>query len=219
MNRQPVRRHLDQVRDTVTEVDRILSSHTYPSDPRTVMVRGLLSTIIQHHRSLLLLIKSGAVASSYALTRDIIKGFRFGLWVISCAAQEQVLQIEGDDEFPLGLPAMIKEIEGAYRTDPFFHDLKNRWETQLYKYTRSGIVQLGRWHTGSCSGLVFDEAEIRDVTTVATLCVALLAAKFLADQKHSAASKQIEKLAAGLRSAHFVKEFDTEFVKSRNSLG
>jgi len=197
MNPKPVRKHLDQVRDTVAEVDRIISSQTYPNDPRAVMLRGLLSTIIQHHRSLLVLIKSGAVASSYALTRDIIKGLRYGLWIISCATQEQVLKIEEDDEFPLGLPEMIEDIESAYSTDPFFHNLKNRWETQLYKYTRTGIIQLGRWRSDSSSGLVFDEAEIRDVTTVATLCIVLLAAKFLADQKHSDDCEQIETLAAG----------------------
>jgi hypothetical protein len=91
---------------------------------------------------------------------------------------------------------MIKEIEAAYSRDPFFEDLKNRWGSQIYKYSRSGIVQLGRWHIDSSSGLVFDDGEIRDVTTTATLCIVLLAAKFLAGQRHSADSKQIETLAA-----------------------
>jgi hypothetical protein len=43
-------KHLDKVRDTVAEVDRIVSSHTYPDDRRTVLVMGLLATIIQHQR-------------------------------------------------------------------------------------------------------------------------------------------------------------------------
>jgi len=189
-------RHLDKDRDTVTEVDRIVSSHRYPGDTRTAMVRGLLSTIIQHHRSLLQLIKVGTVGSAYALTRDIVKGLRYGLWINSCATEEQILRIEEDDEFPLSFPEMIKEIEAAYSTDPFFENLKNRWGTQLYKYSRSGIVQLGRWHIDSSSGLAFDDEEIQDVTTAATLCIVLLAAKFLAGQKHSADSKQIEGLAA-----------------------
>ena len=189
-------KHLDKVRDTVTEVDRIVSSHKYPGDARTVLVRGLLSTIIQHHRSLLQLIKFGTVASAYALTRDAVKGLRYGLWINSCATEEQILRIEEDDEFLLSLPQMIKEIEAAYSADPFFENLKNRWGSQLYKYSRSGIVQLGRWHIDSSAGLAFDDGEIRDVTTTATLCIVLLAAKFLAGQKHSADSKQIETLAA-----------------------
>jgi hypothetical protein len=65
-------KHLDKVRDTVTEVDRIVSSHKYLSDRRTVMVMGLLSTIIQHHRSMLHLIKSaGTAGSSWRMVKEL----------------------------------------------------------------------------------------------------------------------------------------------------
>jgi hypothetical protein len=177
------------------EVDRIVSSHTYPDDTRTVMVRGLLATMIQYHRSVLLVIQSGIVGPANSLTRNIINGLRFGLWVISCATQEQVHRIEEDEEFQL-TPEMIEDMHRAYSTDPFFHNLKGRWDAQISKYTRERIVELGRWHTGLSAGLDFDEAKIRDVTTAATLCVVLLAAKFLEDQKHLADSKQVEALAA-----------------------
>src|SRR3974390_1983411 len=76
-------KHLDKARDTVTEIDRIVSSHQYPGDTRTVMIRGLLATITEHHRSILQLLKSGAVDSSYALARDVVKGMRYGLWINS----------------------------------------------------------------------------------------------------------------------------------------
>jgi hypothetical protein len=190
-------KHLDKVRDTVTEVDRTVSSHKYPSDRRTVMVMGLLSTIIQHHRRMLHLIKSeGTAGSSWALARDILKGMRYGLWINSCATEEQILQIEEADEFPFGIPEVIKEIEAAYCTDRFFEGLKNRWGTKLYKYSRSDIFQLGRWEIGASSGLHLDDGEIREATTIATLCIVLLAGKFLAGQGHSADCELIETLAA-----------------------
>jgi hypothetical protein len=188
-------KHLDKVRDTVTEVDRIVSSHPYPGDTRTVMVMGLLSTIIQHHRSILQLIKSANVGSSYALTRDIVKGMRYGLWLNSRATDEQIIRIQQEDEFPLSIPEMIKEIEAAYSKDPFFENLKSRWGTQLYKYTRSDIVHVGLWHIDPGSGLDLDDGEIRDVTTTATLCIVLLAGKFLAGQGYAVDCKQIETLA------------------------
>ena len=190
-------KHLDKVRETVAEVDRIVSAHSYPADRRTVMVMGLLSTIIQHHRSILLLIKSGGTfASPCALARDIVKGLRYGLWINSCATEEQISRIEKDDEFPFSIPEVIKEIEAAYSTDPFFEDLRKRRGAQLYRYSRSEIFQLGRWNIDSSSGLHCDDGEIRDMTTTATLCVVVLAAKFLAGQKHSADCKQVETLAA-----------------------
>jgi hypothetical protein len=189
-------KHLDRVRATVAEVDRIVSSHNYPADKRTVLVMGLLATIIQHHRGILQLVKSGIVGSSYALAQDVVKGMRYGLWINSCATEDQILRIEKDDEFPLKIPEIVREIEAAYRADSFFENLKDRWGAQLYKYSISGIVRLGRCDIDSTSGLHFDDKDILDVTTIATLCILLLAAKFLASQKQSADCQQIESLAA-----------------------
>jgi hypothetical protein len=106
-----------------------------------------------------------------------------------------MLQIEEADEFPFNIPEVIKEIEAAYCTDRFFEDLKNRWGTQLDKFSRSDIFQLGRWETGASSGLHLDDSEIPEATTIATLCIVLLAGKFLAGQGHSADCEQIETLA------------------------
>ena len=146
---------------------------------------------------MLQLIKSaGTAGSSWALARDILKGTRYGLWINSCANEEQIHRIEGADEFPVSIQEMIKEIETANSTDPFFEDLKSRWGTQLYKLSRSDIFQLGRWEIDATSGLHLDDGEIREATTIATLCTVLLAGKFLASQKHSADCEQIETLAA-----------------------
>jgi hypothetical protein len=118
-------RHLNKARDTVAEVDRIVSSHSYPSDTRTVIVRGLLGLIMEHHRSILELLRSGAVDSPYALARDVVAAMRYGLWVNSAASEEQVLQVQESDTFPLSIPEMVKAIEVAYGKDPFFESLKN----------------------------------------------------------------------------------------------
>jgi hypothetical protein len=187
--------HLDKIRNTVMEVGRIVSSHRYPDDRRTVFVTGLLATMTQHHQSALELLKSGAVRSSYALTQVLVRDMRYGLWINSCATEEQILRLETGEVFPLS-PEMTTEVEAAYSADPFFVGLKNRWGPQLTKYSLSGVFQLGRWGIDASSGLHKNDEEIRDVTTIATLCIVLLAAKFLASQKQSADCKRIEALAA-----------------------
>ena len=189
-------RHLDKVRHTVAEVDRIVLSHRYSDDKRTVIVVGLLATIIQYHHGVLQLVKCGSVGASYALVRDMVRGMREGLWINSCATEEQILQFEKSDEFPVSIPEMVREIEATYNEDPFFENLKDRWGNQLYKYSRSSWVQLGRFGIDATSGLHFEDDEMRDATTIAALCIVLLAAKFLASQKHPADCKQIEALAA-----------------------
>ena len=185
--------HLDKVRNTVAEVQRIVFSR-YADDKRTVIVVGLLATIIQYHHDVLHLLKSGSVGSSYALVRDMVRGMREGLWINSCATEEQTLQFEKGDEFPVSISEMVREIEATYN-DSFFENLKDRWGNQLYKYSRSSWVQLGRWDIDATSRLHCDD-EIRDAATIAALCIVLLAAKFLASQKHPADCKQIEALAA-----------------------
>jgi hypothetical protein len=188
--------HLDKARDTVSEIDLIVSSHRYPSDRRTVLVIGLLGTMIQHHRGALQLIKSGIVVSAYALARDIVTGMRYGLWINSCATDELILRVEKEDSFPVSIPDMVREIEGAYSADHFFRNLKDRWGSHLYKYSLTGVVQLGRCDIDSTSALHFDDDEIRDVTTIATLCIVLLAAKFLAGQTQRVDCEHIEALAS-----------------------
>jgi hypothetical protein len=168
---------------------------------RTVMVRGLLATITEHHRSILQLLRSGAVESSYALARDVVKGMRYGLWINSTASEEQMRQIEAGDAFPLSIPEMIKGIEAAYGKDSFFESLKDRWAGQLYKYTESGVVRVGRWHIDASSGLRSDDNEIHEVVTISTLSIVILAAKFLDGQKQSVDCEKIEALAATYASS------------------
>ena len=119
--------HLDKIRDTVTEVGRIVSSHRYPDDRRTVFVTGLLATMTQHHQSALALLKSGAVRSSYALTQVLVRDMRYGLWINSCATEEQILRLERGEVVLTLTPEMTKEVEAAYSADPFFEGFKNRW--------------------------------------------------------------------------------------------
>ena len=71
--RPELSRHLAKAVATTQEVQRIVDFYKYLDDPRTVLVRGLLAMIIQHHRSVLLLIKRGIVYSAYALARDAIQ--------------------------------------------------------------------------------------------------------------------------------------------------
>jgi hypothetical protein len=186
--------HFDKVRATVEEVERIVDLHKYPDDPRTVLVRGVLATIVQHHRSFLLLVKSGFVGSAYALARDIIRGTRYGLWINSCATSDQILGIHEEDDFGLSIPEMNKEIEAAYQGDPFFLELRDRWATKLYRYSRATIVRVGQFCIDPKSGLEHEDEEVRDVVTAATLCIVMLASKFLATQTHEVESNQVEAL-------------------------
>jgi hypothetical protein len=186
--------HLNRVRVAVTEVDRILALHKYADDSRTVMVIGLLATIIQYHRSILLLLSSGAARSAVALIRDIVDGMYIGLWINTCATPVQIQRIKTEDQFPVNLPEIIKAVDIAYNANAFFEDMKNRCGTPLYKSNRLGIIQLGQWLLDSNLGLRHDERELCEVTTTATNCILLLAEALLSNQNHAAECKAVEGL-------------------------
>ena len=187
--------HLDKVGATVAEVERIVDLHKYSDDPRTVLVRGLLASSVQHHRSILLLIKSGIDGSAYALAKDIIRGTRYGLWINCCATSDQILGIDEEGGPALSIPEMHKEIEAAYRGDPFFAELIDRWAAKVYRYSRQTIVRVGQFCIDPKSGLGREDEEVGDMVTTTTLCIVVLASKFLATQKLVEECKQVETLA------------------------
>jgi hypothetical protein len=192
--------HLNKLRDTVAEMDRILALRKCPNNPRNVAVAGLLSTIVQHHHSILQLINSGAIRSAVALIRDTVDGMYCGLWINSCATLDQRRALKDENAPPPSLPQIIKSVDAAFKADPLFENVKNRCGMPLYKSNRVGILQLGCWSLDSKSdpGLHQDERELCEVTTTATLCILFLAAEFLAKQNHPAESHAVQALAAGL---------------------
>jgi hypothetical protein len=186
--------HFRRVRDTVTEVDRFVALHKYPDDTRTVMVMGLLTATIQHHRSILMLITSGSVRSAIALIKDIVDGMYSGLWVNACATPEQIHSIKTEGKTPVHLPEIVKAVDAAYKGDTFFEDVRKRWGAPLHKANRAGILQLGRWALDPDVGLEPNERELSEVTTTATACVLVLASAFLAKQNYPVEARAVEAL-------------------------
>ena len=79
---------------------------------------------------------------------------------------------------------MNKEIEVTYEGNPFFVELRYRWAAKLYRYLRETIAHVRQFYIDPKSGLKQEDDEVADLVTTATLCIVLLASKFLATQKH-----------------------------------
>ena len=188
--------HLNKVRESVFELDRILTLQEYSSDPRSVAVTCLLYALNEHIRSTLQLIISGATQSAMALIRATVDGMYCGLWISACATPTQIRAFEDEDASPLVLPEITAAVDTAFEANPLFKDVKNRCGNPLYKSNRLGIVQLGRWAFDSNAGLRSDERELCDATTTATVCILFLAAQFLANQNHPIERQEVETLAA-----------------------
>jgi hypothetical protein len=196
--KQELADHFLKVRDIIAEVDRIVASGKYPDDSATVVLMGLISTVFQHHRSVLLLISSGSVRSAFALIRDIVDGMYAGLWIMACAGPDELRNLKTVDRPPMNLPEVIKEVDAAYQRDTFFKEAKERWGAPLYRANRADIWKLGRWVLETDVRLEHNEKELADLTNTATASIIVLASAFLDKQKHPAEAEAVRALAKKL---------------------
>jgi uncharacterized protein DUF6988 len=197
--------HLKKVEGAVAEANHILAQHDYPDNSRTVIVIGLLATMIEHHRAMLLLIRNRRVGSAFALARSIVESMYRGMWINACATDQQIQAFEADDKFPVNMPDMAKAIDETYRSHGFFEDLRKRGWAALCSYTHSGMLQLGRRFREHKVQPNYDDREIYESTTTVTTCILLLAGKFLAYQHHAAECEAVEGLVVAYAPASLVK--------------
>lgn len=188
--------NLTKARDTITELDCILSRNKFADDLCTVLVTGLLTTLIQYHRSILLLIKSADIRSAAALARDVVDNMYVALWINTCASPDQISKIKTEDRFPITYPQIFKQVDSQYEENARFSDLKSRCGAPLYSYNRSGILKLGLWSLGSHVELGDEQALTHEVSAV-TICILFLASEFFAKQSQPAESKVVQALADG----------------------
>lgn len=181
--------HLKEVERAIEKAKQLLGKHGYPDDLRNVVVIGFISQVVEHHESMLLLIRNGKAGSAFALARSIFESMMRGLWISVCATEEQIKDFESKDEFPLNMTDMSKAIDerispGEPGEAGFFEDLKTRAWKAMCSYTHTGLLQLGRRFTGHNVEPSYTDGEIFEATTTATTCVLLLVASFLRVQGH-----------------------------------
>ena len=187
---------LKQARDTITELDNVLSRPKFADDLCIVLVNGLLTTLIQYHHSILLLINSGDTRSAAALARDIVDNMYIALWINACGSPEQISKIKTDDRFPVTYPEIFEHVDSKYKDNTHFSNLTRRCGSVLYSYNRSGILELGLWSLGSRVELDGEQELIHGVSGL-TLCILFLAAEFLAKQNQPKESRVVQAIADG----------------------
>jgi len=188
--------NLNKARDTITELDSILSRNQFADDLCTVLVTGLLTSLVQYHHSILLLINSGDMRSAAALSRDVVDNMYVALWINSCAAPDQISKIKTEDRFPVTYPEIFEQVDSEYKENVRFSSLKSRCGAALYSYNRTGILKLGLWSVGSRVELG-DEQELIHGVSAVTLCILFLASQFLVKQNQPGESKVVQAVADG----------------------
>jgi hypothetical protein len=173
-------KHLAQVEAAIEKLKEVLSGCNIVDDLRNVILIGTIDQLIEHHASILLLIRSGKVGSAFALSRSVVEGMYRGLWLNFCATDDQVKTFEQKDKLPVDMTQMADAIDSQYCAEGFFEELRKRSWPHLCSYAHTGMLQLGRRFTGHALIARYSDVEIVEITSAVTTAILTMTSKFLA---------------------------------------
>lgn len=171
--------HLKQVETAIEKLKEVLSGCRIAQELRNVILIGTIDQLIEHHASVLLLIRSDKVGSAFVLSRSIVEGMYRGLWLNFCATDDEVKAFEQKDKLPT-MDKLADAIDDHYRAEGFFEDLRKRAWPHLCSYAHTGMLQLGRRFTGDVLAPNYSDGEIVEITTSITTCILTMTSKVLA---------------------------------------
>ena len=189
---------LNKAQYTMEEVKKVLNDLKLSGEDWSVVVAGMIHQGIEHHDSILVLIRSKLTGSAFALVRSVVEILVRGAWFTCCATKEQVTTFIQQDKIEPTFGEMSDAIDKSQGID-FFHDFKERsWKT-LNSYTHTGVLQLGRRWTGDKLAASYKDGEIIEVVRTCTMCILLVVEPYLARSGQVDASKRIVELGEYLR--------------------
>lgn len=115
-----------------------------PNILRIQLFAGFMSVVLEHHDSILMLLKTEKnLGSAFALVRPLVEAGYRAQWMYTCVTDKQVEGIrDGQEPYPK-FRIMADEIEAKYGTNNFFGLMKDSWKS-LSGYTHTGLEQLAR---------------------------------------------------------------------------
>jgi hypothetical protein len=124
----------------------VATLHRAPSTgERATLVGAYLDTVIEHHESVTMLVRTCRYGSAFALARPIYEATLRGCWVNACASEEEVRQLRSADHHETIIPRfgdLLSKLAVAYKLTEV-QNLKTKWEA-LCSYSHTGLRQLGR---------------------------------------------------------------------------
>ncbi len=120
-------------------VENLVNGYSFKSDCKSILIISLFKLLMQHHKSITLLVESNQINSSAALLRPLIDSCYRGLWVYYIATDEELENIlNNEKQFKTASP-IAKELDDFLKVESFSKDIKI-----LNDFTHGGIQQIFR---------------------------------------------------------------------------
>ena len=160
---------------------RILQkSPVTPRGERIILIGSYLDTVIEHHESIMLLVRNEKYGSAFALLRPVYESLLRACWVNACANESQLRKLRSTDNhkdiFPLHKD-LLRKLTESYGES--FQDLGSTWDA-LCSYAHSGLRQLARRGFRGAKQHGYTPRSIIEVIDFASSCLASLARLYFA---------------------------------------
>ena len=149
---------------------------------RIVLVASYLDTVIEHHESIVLLVRNEKYGSAFALLRPVYESVLRACWVNACATDAQVRDLRSIDEHHKIFPpsaALFAQLDSAYGLNEQLQKLRDKWEA-MCSYTHSGLRQLARRGFRGARQHGYSPRAVIEVVDFATSGLASLARVYFA---------------------------------------
>jgi hypothetical protein len=151
----------------------------YTYERRVTLPLAYLNLSLDHHRAIILLMRSGLFGSAMALVRPTFEAMIRSHWVAGCATETQVEEIAEKDDFKFPkMDDMTAAVDRVF-SDPndeeltFFQQAKkDGWEA-MNSYTHSGLRQLARQFSGDRVESRYPETDLISGVNASTTSVLL----------------------------------------------
>ncbi|MFB2686533.1 DUF5677 domain-containing protein [Shewanella mangrovisoli] len=150
----------DEAYQLSVDINKIHEGLDIPSDDKFFIPSLFHSTVIEHHRSIILLIESKLYSSACTLMRPLFEAYVKGLW-FSCCATEKDFEALRKDKFHKTFGSMVTEIDEK-KESKLSVPKNNYWKT-LNSFTHSGAALLGRKYNEDSITNNHDEELIKNL--------------------------------------------------------
>ncbi len=165
-----VQREIDDASEFGRKLEElVVSRQECPAGVRDVMLIAYWSLILDYHKGILSLLRTGYCGSAFALVRPLVEAL-IRSHVVLMGSDDDVRKIRDDDYF-VNFKTIGGQIDTTFGLDGFFERFLNGALDALHSFTHSGSSQLGRRFEGTDLKPAYSDEEIIEVIRTTTSAV------------------------------------------------
>lgn len=166
---------IEKSKKVAASIDDAIHGARINTDNRNMAAGGCFDVVLEHHKSVTLLIEARLMGSAFALVRGIYESYVRGLWILYAATDDEIGKFL-EDEIKASIGNMVERIEKV----PGFEvgvlsAIKSASYSSMCSYTHSGWRQVGRRFNNEYVEANYSDGEVEEVLSF-TNTIALLAA-------------------------------------------